>query len=349
MIGCFPDPFRDELLYSACARFSVRVQYPNKKSILRELFGTKNCTATIELPSHLTKLVSALPPGHLYTADQVIDDHTLLPLYSPFLPRGRVTQLRNGMAGLGGHVLHGRAGLMASRISTPKWFRFCPACVTSDGKDFGETYWHRLHQLPGILTCPRHNVFLEDSRTRRDSARDALRFVPAEDAVRTVTARHLDISDSTHQLLLKLARDGDWLLSQKNLGEDLNNVYSRYLNLLIGRGLATYTGSIHVKELLGEFTTYYSPALLKLLYCELKGGDVEKTNWLLRLARPNTHAQHPLYHLLLMEFFGHTIEEFFRFPTKLNLFGEGPWLCLNPAAEHFREPVLSRNTRSLLG
>jgi hypothetical protein len=229
---------------------------------------------------------------------------------------------------------------MASRIPTPKWFRFCPVCVTNDRKELGETYWHRLHQLPGILTCPRHNVFLEDSQARRDSARDALRFVPAEDAVRTVPARYLDLSDSTHQFLLKLTRDAEWLLNQKALGADLNTIYSRYLNLLIGRGLATYTGSIHVKELLVEFTAYFSPALLKLLHCELKGSDVEKTNWLLRLARPHKHAQHPLYHLLLMQFLGRTVGEFFRLPTELNLFGEGPWPCLNPVAEHFREPVI---------
>jgi hypothetical protein len=29
MIGCFPDPYPDELLYSVCARFHERVQYPN--------------------------------------------------------------------------------------------------------------------------------------------------------------------------------------------------------------------------------------------------------------------------------------------------------------------------------
>lgn len=53
------------------------------------------------------------------------------------------------------------------------------------------------------------------------------------------------------------------------------------------------------------------------------------------------HAQHPLYHLLLIQFLSCTAEEFFRLPTELSLFGEGPWPCLNPAAEHFREPVIS--------
>ena len=41
MIGFFPDPYPDELLYSVLARFQSRVQYPSRESLVRELFGTK--------------------------------------------------------------------------------------------------------------------------------------------------------------------------------------------------------------------------------------------------------------------------------------------------------------------
>lgn len=61
MIGCFPDPYPDELLYSVCARFHERVQYPNKKSTIRELFGSITATAVVDLPSNLGNLVAALP------------------------------------------------------------------------------------------------------------------------------------------------------------------------------------------------------------------------------------------------------------------------------------------------
>lgn len=340
MIGCFVDPFPDELLYSAFARFSNRVQFPNKKSILQELFGTTTCTATVELPSHLTKLISALPPGHHYTANRLIDGHTLLPLYSHFLPRERVTQLREGMIGMDGHILHRRVGLMASRIPTPQRFRFCPICVVKDRENVGETYWHRLHQLPGILVCPRHNVFLEDSQVRRDSARDTLRFVSAEYAMQTLPVRQLDLSDYAHRFLLKLAVDGEWLLGRKSSGNDLKTLYKRYLNLLLGRGLATCTGSIHVTELIYEFSTFCPPNLLKLLHCDFTGTDQRKTNWLLRLVRPPQNAQHFIYHLLLTQFLGCTVEEFFQLSEELSFFGQGPWPCLNPVAEHFREPVI---------
>jgi hypothetical protein len=103
---------------------------------------------------------------------------------------------------------------------------------------------------------------------------------------------------------------------------------------------ASYTGSIHVKKILNEFSSFYSPALLKLLNCELRGRDIEKTNWLLRLVRPSRHAQHPLYHLLLIQFLGCTVEGFFQLPEELHPFGDVPWPCLNPAADHYKRPVI---------
>ncbi len=56
--------------------------------------------------------------------------------------------------------------------------------------------------------------------------------------------------------------------------------------------------------------------------------------------RPSKHAQHPLYHLLLIQFLGCTAEEFLQLPEELSPFGEGPWPCLNPASEHYQQPVI---------
>jgi hypothetical protein len=141
-------------------------------------------------------------------------------------------------------------------------------------------------------------------------------------------------------VLPRLAHDSEWLLGQSFAGSDLCELYNRYLKRLIAHGLATYTGSIHVNKLLDQFRDYYSPSLLKSLNCEFKGGNHVKSNWLLRLVRPPKHAQHPLYHLLLIQFLGCTAEEFFHLPKQLSPFGEGPWPCLNPAATHYRRPVI---------
>jgi hypothetical protein len=191
-----------------------------------------------------------------------------------------------------------------------------------------------------VKVCPSHQAFLENSSVGIRAGKRHLQFISAELATRTMPARHVDIENRDHKILLQFARDSEWLLGHPSPGTSLKALHLRYLRLLIERGLATYTGGIRVKKLLNAFSSYYSLALLKLLNCELRGRDIEKTNWLLRMVRPPKHAQHPLYHLLLIQFLGYTVEEFFQLPGEFHPFGEGPWPCLNPAASHYQQPVI---------
>ena len=51
MIATFPDPYPDELLFSVCARYAERMQYPNQHAVLQDLFGNRNKLASVALPS----------------------------------------------------------------------------------------------------------------------------------------------------------------------------------------------------------------------------------------------------------------------------------------------------------
>ena len=55
-------------------------------------------------------VVSNLPPGHSYTADQLIDEHTLLPLFAPFIDSARYQQAKLDMRGNGGAGIRTRLG-----------------------------------------------------------------------------------------------------------------------------------------------------------------------------------------------------------------------------------------------
>jgi hypothetical protein len=339
-IGHFPSPYPDEMLYSICARFGSRVAYPDAKSILQELFDSPTATVIIDLPNRLRKLAAGLPAGTSLTTNCLIDQHTLLPFYSAFIPPERVKQIRKNMGGSSGPAAHMSAGVMASRIPTLDFMRYCSVCIKEDEKKFREAFWHRLHQLPGVEVCPSHQVFLENSTVGFRQGRKLTQFIPAEQATRATPVRHVDIENRDHRALLQLARDAEWLLEHPSPGTNLKSLYTHYLPMLVERGLAIYTGSIHVKKLLNEFSSYHSSELLGRLNCELRGSNIEKSNWLLRLVRASKHAQHPLYHLLLTQFLGCTIEEFFQLRRELAPFGEGPWPCLNPAAVHYRQPVI---------
>lgn len=161
MIGFFPDPYPDELFYSICARYSRRVGYQSQTYTTYDLFGARILVA-IALPSNLNHLSSVLPPGHRYTVDQLIDEHTMLPFHAHFLPPERVVKVRESMAeDSGGKHTHSLAGGLSRGNSRRETFRYCPACVTEDRRRYGETYWHRAHQAPRVIVCPHHAVWLE--------------------------------------------------------------------------------------------------------------------------------------------------------------------------------------------
>ena len=120
----------------------------------------------IALPTFLERLVSALPPGHHLTADRLMENHTLLPFYSYFLPPDRVKRIREEMRYSNGSRINRLAGIYVYSVRTPEFFRFCPACVKEDRSRFDCTYWHRVHQLPGVDVCPDHAIFLENTKAR---------------------------------------------------------------------------------------------------------------------------------------------------------------------------------------
>ncbi len=334
MAGFFPDPYLDELLYSVCARYSNQAQYPDKKSVVQELFGISTALAVIDLPAHLGNLIAALPLGHHYTVDRLIDSHTLLPFYSPFHPLERVQRLREDMRGSNKVSVPGCLGMMANTIPTPASLRFCPLCAGDDARQLGETYWHRINQVPGVEVCPIHAVFLENSNAQVLHRKTRHEFVSAQQAIYTTSPRSLMLSNPSHVALLKIARDAAWLLNQQGLAPGLESFRNRYLPLLADRDLATYSGKVYTSRLLDAFQFYYSEELLRLLHCEID--QQSQHNWLFRLVRSPKSAQHPLHHLLLIQFLGHTAESFFQLPAEYQPFGRGSWPCLNPVCDQFR-------------
>lgn len=340
MLSHFPAPLPDELIYSICARFASRVDYASSKSVVQEIFGDTRGDAVFDLPSNLDHLVAALPVGSSLTAVRLINENTLLPLFATFLPHERVKQLITDLRGTRGQAGYMRSGIMASRIPTPTKLRFCSECAQDDEKKYGEPYWHRVHQAPGVVVCFIHNTLLKESEVNRCAGRDKLLFTAADGLAGVLPQEYLGLSNNDRQVLLHIARDVEWLLKRPSSGLELADLHNRYLGLLIERGLATRKGSIHVRALLDEFTGHYSPTLLRFLHCGFTGSDRTKTNWLLRLVRPPKHAQHPLYHLLLIQFLGCTAEEFFQLPEEISSFGEGSWPCLNPASTHYRRFVI---------
>ncbi|HEV2800968.1 MAG TPA: TnsD family Tn7-like transposition protein [Pyrinomonadaceae bacterium] len=341
MIGFFTDPHPDELLYSAISRYHYRARNGSTECTARELFGHAQTYIIADLQSRLDYLASQLPP-QTYPVSQLIDEHTILPYFAPFISAERHEEIRLDMRGEGGGAIHARLGILTSEI-TVEYLRFCPACAEKDeGTQNGGAYWHRVHQLPGIEACPTHAVFLINSvvrirgRSKRRAfitARQAIAELPAEGR----TAVPLDLNNKEHQILLRLAKNAEWLLKAQIRASDLDSLRSRYLQVLFEKGVAGYNGKVKHSILEKQFLDYYPPGLLSRLRCGLE----LRYHWLRRLINEWGRARHPFHHLLLIEFLNRPIDEFFQGPVEFEPFGKGPWPCLNRAAGHYMEPRIT--------
>jgi len=340
-LGFFPELYPDELLYSACARYADRVHSSYHRSVLEELFGPKASTANIYLPYHLKHFISVLPPGHHYSVEQLINQHTLLPFFAPFIEPQRLIKLKKAMYESPDSNIC--VLFTSSSIKTPTNFRFCPLCVAGDKKDFGEPYWHRLHQVPGVLVCPVHQILLEESTIPTRFRKNTYSFYSAQASIRDTSPKPINLDNFNHKVLLKLTEEAQWLLQQTDLAIDKNIQSKRYLTCLSEKNFVSCQGKrLYKDKFIETFLNYYSPDLLEQLDCSIN--PESHHSWLIRLAKSTSPDQHPIRHLLLIHFLGYSVSTFLQLPEQGNFFGDGPWPCLNPVCPHFQKLVINSYT-----
>jgi hypothetical protein len=321
MLGFFTDPYPDELLYSVVARYHQRAGYRSPDYTGWELFGSSKGGGSIALQSRLGHLISVLPEPHRYTADVLIDGHTLFPFYGAFLSADRGRQVREAMTACEGVAnVYFQCGL----VTTPHrltHLRFCPACAAQDRAQFGETYWHRIHQVPGVLVCHLHDALLEETDIYVLDIRNRRGFTTAEGYIPVnAPPRALDPSDRRSHILRQLAGDVAWLLSQTGLSCELPLLQNRYRGLLHERGFMqlTMNGWVSRRSALRRaFIDFFSLRLLADLECSLR------RDWLIRLYAEAFRPQPPLYHLLMMQFLGVSAADFFALPEREAPYGPG--------------------------
>lgn len=335
MIGFFPDPYSDELLYSACARYATIVSYINKQSVITELFGKRGLSAIVDFPTRLNYFISNLPDGHNYSVEKLINENTLFPYHQPFLPTERAKLVRQEMNLEDDNKIHMRMGTRVKQIESSTHLRYCPYCVIEDREKFKKTYWHRVHQLAGIPVCPFHQCFLKNSsiqlgRISSSYFHDAEMSVPKK----LPKAIKLDFQKRSHEILYKIACDAQWLLSNGNLKVGSEIVQSRYFNTLLKQGYAYFNGRLKHKKLLQASQKFFPPEIFKMV-----GRFSNKENWFIVLTQAGNIdiTYHPVRHLLLLTFLGFSAKEFFEDFEVYKPFGDPPYPCLNLASSHYRE------------
>lgn len=161
MLAYFPVPYPDELLYSVIARYGIHSGlFDNQKAINRDVFSNSAAIAVPDLPGHLDILAENLKTVWKTDAQYLAHNLTQAPFYLPFLDFNKAKLVSEAMGSGLGEGVHTRCGLAASSISQPEYFRFCPQCFENQINVYGEPYWRRIHQLPGVELCAEHHCRL---------------------------------------------------------------------------------------------------------------------------------------------------------------------------------------------
>src|SRR5690606_36729367 len=94
-------------------------------------------------------------------------------------------------------------------------WRFCPSCDEENIQRYGELYWHRIHQLPGVYVCLRHTTILH-RLSSPVSDRHALTHLPISKLLFRSDPVIDSISDKLVRQLVKLSQDVQFLIGLDN-------------------------------------------------------------------------------------------------------------------------------------
>lgn len=306
-------------MYSVIARYRRLSGELSHKSMLSDLFGTGSVSATVDLPAYVGRLVERLPLTSEMTAERLIWNHTMFPFYTAFLPQDQSEAIYMSMVNGNGVDIYLRAGIMASSIRQNVFLRFCTHCFQEDIESFGEAYWHRIHQIPGLDVCVKHSIWLQDSEVRVHQENKHV-FVPPDE----VNCPYDTVSTKTPLELLNkyssFSKGIEGLLTKRFPNRPLEYFQQFYRSKLHTMGyVSSKGGKVHQEKLRNDMNSFYGSDFLERLQSSVDN-DV---NWLTYITRKHRKSFHPLRHLLLLGFLQVDSEEVFfnkeADPTKVRI------------------------------
>jgi DNA-binding Lrp family transcriptional regulator len=291
----------------------------------------------IGLPARLQRLFSNLPIGSKLTPEIIIENHSILPLFYPFLKENSIQKIKQAMMdrnAFNTQILLGWRGRYVS-----KNLKFCQLCLEEDEQRYGEPYWHRVHQLIGVFYCPKHGIILTNSNIKT-AYRTSHQIVALTKEIEVAPNQPV-LLEKDKDFWRKIANACDWLLQNPTFcGQEIvSNRFKYYLKIF---GLVTYSGTIRRKRLNQQLKTFLPSQGLE--ECDLISSADQ---WHDKIMGQRQRDIQPLRYILFMLFLNKTPEEFLLNEVPAdeyidnNYFGKGPWPCLNHLADHYLQPVIT--------
>lgn len=314
-LNYFPTPYPDECLYSIFARYYLRSGITSSKTVTKQFFGC-DCyvlASTVFLPRKLERMDYWIDSSCGLTAEELICRHTTYPYQSIsytkelYLEMERIIQEGSPASGIAS--IERRMIAKSGYFASGKYLRYCPECTNEDIQNYGETYWHRLPQLPGIRYCPKHGCRIRDSAASFDELR--VRIYPASYVLRYSYKEETLKDDKAHlrEQLLTVAKNTEWLLEHGREFGGYPEISRKYRDIMKEQGYANFYGISNREAIRLDFQKVFSEEIMSELFAY---HVTDQYFWLRYLQESIGFNLKPLHHVLLMEFFAGSAEQFMR-------------------------------------
>lgn len=275
-------PLPDELLGSVWLRTVRRTGLP-AHAVARAITGRKWAPGFFQV-AHVFDLAPLLRMDPM----ALLWGHSVFPYATAYFEQSVFdaalqAALASGIAAVGmGAVTQSVSDLVPFR-------RYCAACTREDRHRWGESYWHRAHNLPGVLLCLRHGTVLRQTDWRTTGARSWDPRLPQDARGARLLHRPLSSFDR------KLAAHSVELLN-RDAGTQVDRKPEWYRAQLLELGLLTPTRRVNAEKLAQWARNMVGASRLRYGLAHRQ----TDFHWLAPMVRPrSSYPVIPLKHLML--------------------------------------------------
>lgn len=294
----------DECFFSLCSRQHIFWANSSAQETLKSLFECDIESYCHDFPRNLRSLnKSAISAWG--NAEEIIDQHTIAPMFFPFQSAEHVTAHNEAMKGNNLGPIKYKLGLITGRFGGEHPLKACSECIIDDRCTHGVAYWRLSHQFPGVTICPIHNCLLKESKENRQWSKAFSLFIPSESILIEVGLMAVD--GETFEILKNLSN------AAVKLGELGGK--TRFETGLVAQvydaALARLGTSRHDKEAAAQGFAHHCLTLRNHpQFSSLPASSVCAIAFTSQMTRKPRGYCHPLKHLVLISWLFGSVEAF---------------------------------------
>ncbi len=313
-------------MYSIAARYASHMSILSKNAVLEDLFDIKKSFANEDYISQIDILVPKIKNfSNEYTVEYFLNKHTVFPLFSPF------TNTNHYSLSSIDNLIKGRKRFL-NDIPIKESLFYCSECVKEDIEKYGECYWNRIFQLPGVMICGKHGKLL--SKSQLNILKNPLNKFIMPDKEYDISEKN-KFDNGTFEQLLEIQINAEYFFVNKVNTFTYQGLYEKYFEFIKVAGIAIPLARFKIE--LGELIlSKFNEKTLEFL-----NSNPLQNDWLSYLSVERMKHIHPIRHVLLMMALAQSVEGFMNTIPQYQPFGSGPWICMNPLAEHYLEKVIT--------